>query len=117
MFNSEPNFNFNENADFGFINSLVFSQFLEISISFEKCDSKQVRKYFEEHTDTGVYFLGIRLGGVSQSASYSYSYSEETTTSIKVTIKPVAPGYVPGTDSINQSLSQLVAVGVEYPFA
>jgi len=117
VFNSEPNFNFNENADFGFINSLVFSQFLEISISFEKCDSKQVRKYFEEHTDTGVYFLGIRLGGVSQSASYSYSYSEETTTSIKVTIKPVAPGYVPGTDSINQSLSQLVAVGVEYPFA
>jgi hypothetical protein len=117
VFNSEPNFNFDKGADFGYINSLVFSQFLEINISFDKCDSKQVRKYFEEHIDTGVYFLGIRLGGASQSSSYSYSYSEETATSIKVTVKPQAPGYVPGTDNINQSLSQLVAVGVEYPFA
>ncbi|WP_163407872.1 hypothetical protein [Flavobacterium ajazii] len=117
VFNSNPNFDFEEGADFGYVNSLVFSQFLEISISFEKCDSKQVRKYFEEHIDTGVYFLGIRLGGASQSSSYSYSYSEETATSIKVTVKPLAPGYSPGTDSINQSLSQLVAVGVQYPFA
>ncbi|TDO77339.1 hypothetical protein EV143_104102 [Flavobacterium chryseum] len=117
VFNSEPNFNFNQGADFGYVNSLVFSQFLEIAISFDKCDSKQVRKYFEEHTDTGVYFLGIRLGGASQSVSYSYSFSDESATSIKVTVKPVAPGYVPGTDSVNQSLSQLVAVGVEYPFA
>ncbi len=117
VFNSEPNFNFGQGEDFGYINSLIFSQFLEMSISFEKCDSKQVRKYFEEHSNTGVYFLGIRLGGVSQSASYSYSFSEETKTSIKVTIKPPAPGYTPGTDNITQSLSQLVAVGVEYPFA
>lgn len=117
VFNSEPNFKFGEGEDFGYVNSLVFSQFLEISISFEKCDSKQVRKYFEEHVDTGVYFLGIRLGGASQSLSYSYTYSEETATSIKVTVKPEAPGYIPGTESINQSLSQLVAVGVQYPFA
>ena len=117
VFNSDPNFDFNEGGDFGYINSLIFSQFLEISIGFDKCDSKQVRKYFEEHTDTGVYFLGIRLGGVSQSSSYSYSFSDETATSIRVTIKPEAPGYIPGTDDINQSLSQLVAVGVVYPFA
>lgn len=117
VFNSNPNFDFREGADFGYVNSLIFSQFLEINIGFDKCDSKQVRKYFEEHTDMGVYFLGIRLGGASQSASYSYSFSDETATSIRVTIKPEAPGYVPGTDSINQSLSQLVAVGVVYPFA
>ncbi|WP_406844556.1 hypothetical protein [Flavobacterium soyae] len=117
VFNSNPNFDFNEGADFGYINSLIFSQFLEINIGFDKCDSNQVKKYFEEHTDMGVYFLGIRLGGASQSSSYSYSFSDETATSIRVTIKPEAPGYVPGTDNINQSLSQLVAVGVVYPFA
>ncbi|CAC9976502.1 hypothetical protein [Flavobacterium panici] len=117
VFNSNPNFDFKEGADFGYINSLIFSQFLEINIGFDKCDSKQVRKYFEEHINTGVYFLGIRLGGASQSSSYSYSFSDETATSIRVTIKPEAPGYVPGTDSITQSLSQLVAVGVVYPFA
>lgn len=117
VFNSSPTYNFNKGADFGYISSLIFSQFLEISINFDQCDSKQVRKYFEEHTNTGVYFLGIRLGGVSQSASYSYSFSDETATSLKVTIKPQAPGYTPGTDGIDQSLCQLVAVGVEYPFA
>lgn len=117
VFSQKPDFDFKEGGDFGYINSLVFSQFLEISISFEKCDSKQVRKYFEQHVNMGIYFLGIRLGGASESSSYSYSYSEETETSIKITVKPQAPGYSAGTANINDSLAQLVAVGVEYPFA
>jgi hypothetical protein len=117
VFNSKPSFNFAEGGDFGYIKSLVFSQFLEISIRFEDCISQDVRRYFEQHAEFGIRFLGIRLGGGSESSSYSYSYSEETATSITVTVKPNPPGYVPGTDDINQSLCQLVAVGVGYPFA
>lgn len=112
-----PNFNFGEGGDLGFINAIVFSQFLELSITFEQCNSKQVKDYFEQHANVSLRFLGIPLGGISESSSYSYSYREETATSITVTMKPNAPGYVPGGTSITQSLCNLVAVGVKYPFA
>jgi hypothetical protein len=117
VFTSKPNFNFAEAGDFGYINSLVLSQFLELSITFEQCDSKEVKRYFEQHADVGISFLGIKLGGASESSSYSYSYSDETKSSVTVTLKPNPPGYTPGTSDITQSLCQLVAVGVEYPFA
>lgn len=116
-FTSEPDYNFADGGDFGYINSLVLSQFLELSMTFEKCDSKEVKNYFEQHASAGVSFLGIKLGGASESSSHSYEYSEETNTAITVTLKPNAPGYTPGTVDINESLCQLVAVGVEYPFA
>ncbi len=116
-FTSEPNFNFAEGGDFGYINSLVLSQFLELSMTFEECNSKDVKNYFEQHASAGISFLGIKLGGASESSSHSYEYSDETNTSITVTLKPNEPGYTPGTVDINESLCQLVAVGVEYPFA
>ncbi|NVJ71580.1 MAG: hypothetical protein HWE08_14565 [Alphaproteobacteria bacterium] len=112
-----PSFNFGEGGDLGFINAIVFSQFLELSITFDQCNSKQVKEYFEQHASATLRFLGIPLGGVSESSSYSYNYSAETDTSITVTMKPNAPGYVPGGTDITQSLCNLVAVGVKYPFA
>ncbi len=110
-------FDFSEGGNFGYVNTLVLSQFLELSLVFKQCNSKEVQKYFEEHSNTTISFLGIPLGGVSQSSSYSFSYSDETDTSITVTLKPNPPGYVSGGTDITQSLCNLVAVGVIYPFA
>lgn len=110
-------FDFSEGGNFGYINALVLSQFLQLKLVFNQCNSKEVRKYFEEHTNATIRFLGIPLGRASQSSSYSSSYSAETDTSITVTMKPNPPGYVPGGTDITQSLCNLVAVGVTYPFA
>ncbi|NEO29346.1 MAG: hypothetical protein F6K36_02605 [Symploca sp. SIO3C6] len=112
-----PDFDFSEGGDFGYVNTLVLSQFLELKLVFEQCRSKEVRKYFEQHTKATISFLGIPLGRASQSSSYSYDYSAETETSITVTLKPNPPGYVPGGSDITESLCNLVAVGVIYPFA
>lgn len=112
-----PGYDFGQGGDFGFINAIVFSQFLELSITFENCNSTDVQKYFEQHASATIRFLGIPLGGVSESSSYSYSYHAETDSKITVKMKPNAPGYVPGGTDITQSLCNVVAVGVEYPFA
>lgn len=117
VFTQQPNFNFGKGCDFGYIDSMVLSQFLELNITFSQCDSKKVKKYFQQRTSGSIRFLGIPLGGGSQSSSYSYEYSAETASTITVTLKPNPPGYTPGGTDVTQSLCNLVAVGVKYPFA
>ena len=117
IFTSPPDYDFSVGGNFGYINSMVFSQFMELELQFEDCKSTEVRKYFETEVKAGISFLGIPLGGSSVKSSYSYNYSAETATSITVTLKPNPPGYIPGTSDISQSLCGLVAVGVIYPFA
>lgn len=112
-----PDFNFGEGGDFGYVESMVLSQYLELELSFSNCTSSEVKKYFEQHASASVSFLGIHLGSVSESSSYSYAYSNETKNSITVTIKPPAPGYTPGGSEIGESLCNLLAVGVKYPVA
>lgn len=112
-----PSFDFKKDGNFGYISTLMFSQFLELKLTFKQCDVEKVKKYFEQHSSASVSFLGISLGSTSQSSSYSYDFSDEKQSSVTVTMKPSAPGYTPGTSNINQSLCQLLAVGVTYPFA
>ena len=119
VFNSGilPKYDFSKGGDFGYVKSMVYSQFLELSITFEQCDSKVVKEYFEQHVNTGISFLGINLGGARESSAYSYEFSDESSSKVTVSIRPNPPGYTPGKGNINDSLCQLVAVGVEYPFA
>lgn len=120
VFNSGvPSFDFGENGDFGMIQAMVLSQFLQLTLTFEQCDSKEVKRYFEQHVSSSFSFLGIRLGGASQSSKYSFEYKAETDQKITVVMKPNAPGYTPGGtgSGITGSLCNLVAVGVDYPFA
>ena len=117
VFDSMPKFNFGEGGDFGYISTYVLSQFMELNLVFEQCTSKKVKEYFEQHASATIRFLGIPLGGASESSSYSYNYSQETDTAITVTLKPNPPGYTPGGTDITQSLCNLVSVGVVYPFA
>lgn len=112
-----PKYDFGKNGDFGYVKTLILSQFLEIHMTFKNCSSTQVKQYFEQHSSSSIKFCGIKIGSASESSSTSYSYSNETESTITVTMKPNAPGYVPGTTDITQSLCALVAVGINYPFA
>jgi len=112
-----PSFDFSEGGDFGYVDTLLLSQFLELKLTFKQCNSTKVRQYFEQNSNAQINFLGIPLGGASESSSYSYSYSEETSSSISISLKPNPPGYTPGGTGITQSLCNLVAVGVTYPLA
>ncbi len=112
VFNSKPNFNFNKGGNFGYINAMVFSQFLELYITFNSCISKKVKEYFRQNKSSKFNFVG------HQFISCEYHFLEETENSIIVVIKPTPPGYLPPeTDNIEYSSCQLVAVEVLYPFA
>lgn len=118
VFNSEPNFNFNEGGDFGFINSIVFSQFLELYITFKDCNVGKVKSYFEKNRSAEFNFLGKSVGSPVETLPYTYEMENENNNCIAVIIKPAPPGYIPPDSSdITASSSQLVAVEVVYPFA
>lgn len=118
IFNSQPNFDFTEGGDFGFINSLVFSQFLELYITFTDCNARKVKNYFEENKFSSFNFLGRSIGNPSEELSYSCEIANENSnTSAAVTIRPNPPGYIPPTADITESSCQLVAVEIVYPFA
>jgi len=113
----KPDFNFDKGGDFGIITGMILSQFPELSLTFEQCESKQVHEFFEQHASAGISFLGIPLGGGRESSRYTHDYSYESDTKITVNMKPAAPGIIPGDSDINESLCQLLAVGVTYPVA
>lgn len=117
VFNSEPNFNFKEGGDFGFINSFVFSQFLELYITFTDCNVGKVKKYFKTNKSAKFNFLGKSVGNPSETLNYVYEFGNETDNCIVVKIKPAPPGYIPPEVSIEDSSCQLVAVEIVYPFA
>ncbi|GGF07418.1 hypothetical protein [Flavobacterium limi] len=117
VFNSEPNFNFKEGGDFGFINSFVFSQFLELYITFTDCNAKKVKNYFKTNKSSKFSFLGKSVGNPSEIFPYTYEFGNESNNSIAVKIKPQPPGYRPPDSSIEDSSCQLVAVEIVYPFA
>ncbi|OIV43290.1 hypothetical protein [Flavobacterium johnsoniae] len=117
VFNSEPNFNFSEGGDFGFINSMVFSQFLELYITFTDCNVGKVKKYFENNKSSRFNFLGQSIGNPAEALSYSYQVKNENSNSVTVVIKPKPPGFIPPTSDITESSSQITAVEVVYPFA
>lgn len=114
-FTSKPNFDFGLEGDFGYLEGLILSQFPSVEITFNECDVTKVKKYFEQHAYAKVTFLGIPLGGVSETTTYDYSYSNETQTSISVTMNPPAPGIIPGAVDITGSLCQLLAINAEFP--
>jgi hypothetical protein len=118
VFNSRPGFQFGQNENFGYISSLIFSQFLELEIHFIECVSAEVKQYFDQHALAAFNFLGISLRANSSFTYLHYEYSNQTETSITVIIKPPPPGFIPPEEgSITQSLCHLVAVSVNYPFA
>ncbi|WP_316636382.1 hypothetical protein [uncultured Flavobacterium sp.] len=118
IFNSQPNFDFTEGGDFGFINSIVFSQFLELYITFTDCNARKVKNYFEENKFSNFNFLGRSVGNPSEELSYSCEIeNENSNTSATVIIRPNPPGYIPPTTNITDSSCQLVAVEIVYPFA
>ncbi|MEM8931442.1 MAG: hypothetical protein AAGE94_09720 [Acidobacteriota bacterium] len=114
-----PPYEFGQNGDFGLIESMVLSQFMQLQLTFEECESKKVQEYFEQHASATFSFLGIPLGGASESSKYQFEYNAASATKITVTMKPNPPGYTPGGtgSGITGSLCNLVAVGVTYPIA
>ena len=118
VFNSEVKFDFEEGGDFGYINSMVFSQFLELYITFRDCNVPKVKDYFEKNKASKFAFLGESIGNPSVVTSYSCQFGNETRESLEVIIKPPPPGYIPPeVYDITHSSSQLIAVEVVYPFA
>ena len=118
IFTSAPNFNFAEGGDFGYINSIIFSQFIHLKLEFIDCEPEKVKNYFIQHQDSPIRFLNIPISGIFENQKYYHSIIEESINTLKIEISPKPPGFIPpSTGNIEASLCSLTAVNVVYPIA
>ncbi|MEM8931443.1 MAG: hypothetical protein AAGE94_09725 [Acidobacteriota bacterium] len=111
-----PPYDFGEQGDFGFIHTLVLSQFLELTLIFEDCDAPRVERYFRRHDGEPANFLDIPLPD-PELGIYSIDVRRRDATCTEIVLAPKPPGFIPPGPEITNSLCFLVAVGVCYPVA
>ena len=125
VFSSIPLYDFNKGGDFGFINSMVFSQFMEYKVvlknfnlesnnlkDLEKAGIDRIKVSFENKYEFD-YSYSVKKRKADTEAETGNNYEE-----IIIWLNPAPPGYIPPSGgNITNSLSGLVAVGVEYPIA
>jgi hypothetical protein len=88
-FTPKPPYNFGTNGDFGFLSRLLISQQPVLTLKYNTSNYSAYQKTFQEQSHWGISFLGIPLGGGSQSyyeCDTSYDSSSQTVT---VTMTPV----------------------------
>jgi hypothetical protein len=88
-FKPEPPYNFAINGDFGFLSRLMISQQPVMTLVYNTSNYAPYAKTFQEQSSWGVSFLGIPLGGGSQSYYSCETSYDESSQTVTVTMSPV----------------------------
>lgn len=94
-FTLPQHYNFAENGDFGVMDVLAICDMPTIEMVFHNATESSFSSHFSEETHWGVSFLGIPLGGGSQSYSSSTYKYDATAGTVTVTMTP-PPSVTPG---------------------
>ena len=118
FFTSQPDFDFSNGGNFGYINTMIFSQFLQLKIEFIDGNPSKIKNYFNKNAHAPVRFLNMLLPKTEDVSNPVFSVVEENQNTVTIIIDPAPPGYIPPSgDNIAASLSSLIAVCVTYPIA
>jgi len=111
-FSPNPNIDFSTNGPFGLTQGCAISNYPSIEIVVISSDYKSIEKTFQQSTSTQLSFLGIPLGGVSES-TYSHSLTTDASASkITITLNP-PKDLVAGTSVDSQGW--VLGVQTNYP--
>ncbi len=89
QFTPEPPYNFATDGDFGFLSRLLISQQPVLTLTYNTSNYSAYEKTFQEQSSWGVSFLGIPLGGGSQSYYSCETSYESSSQTVTVTMTPV----------------------------
>lgn len=88
VFNPTPAYNFGVNGNFGVLSRLMISQQPVISLTYTTSNYAAYQKTFAEQSSWGVSFLGIPLGGGSQSYYSCQTSQDASSNTVTVTMSP-----------------------------
>ena len=107
-FTTPQHYNFKDNGDFGVLNVMAICDMPTIEMVFHNATESSFSSHFSEETHWGVNFLGIPLGGGSQSYSSSKYKYDSTAGTVTVVMTP-PPSVIPG----NLLTSQAYVIGAD----
>jgi hypothetical protein len=81
---------FSKNGPFGYLDGAAIANYPEVEITVKSADYEKIEKTFEQQSSVSLSFLGIPLGGASES-TYSHSVQVDASSStIVITLTPPA---------------------------
>lgn len=90
-FDPAPGIDFSNNGPFGYLTGVAISNYPSITITVESSQFKSIETTIQQTTSVGLSFLGIPLGGGSES-TYSHSASSNSSEStVTITLVPPPP--------------------------
>ncbi|MBY5934721.1 hypothetical protein KUV51_17065 [Tateyamaria omphalii] len=107
-FTTPQNYDFAENGNFGVLQELVICDLPTITMVFHNATESSFQSHFSEQSHWSVSFLGIPLGGGSQSYESSVYKYDSTSGTVTVTMTP-PPAVTPG----NILTSQAYVIGAD----
>ncbi len=111
-FSPNPDIDFSDNGPFGLTQGCAISNYPKIRITVKSSNYKSIETTFKQSTSVKLSFLGIPLGGGSQS-TYSHNASSSSSSSeVTITLDP-PPELVAGTSVDSQGW--VLGVQANYP--
>lgn len=128
VFSPKPNVDFSEGGPFSFLTGVAISNYPSVEITVHSESYESIEKTIEQTVSLGISFLGIPLGGGSET-TYSHTASSSSSSStVTITLNPPAEmiagtnessrGWVLGAETSYPGAVQSnfqVAVGLGYP--
>ncbi len=88
-FKPVPPYNFGTNGDFGFLSRILISQQPVLTLKYNTSNYSAYQETFKEESHWGISFLGIPLGGGSQSYYQAHTSYDSSSQTVTVTMTPV----------------------------
>jgi hypothetical protein len=112
QFSPDPDTDFSANGSFGILQGVAISNYPSVTITVQTASYDSIQTTFEQQVSTSLSFLGIPLGGGSES-TYSHSASSNAATStVKISFTPPQT-LVAGTSTTSQGW--VLGVATYYP--
>jgi hypothetical protein len=111
QFNPAQPYNFGTNGTFGFLSRILISQQPVLKLTYKTSNYAAYQKTFAQNSSWGVSFLGIPLGGGSQSYYSCQTAYDANSQTVTVTMSP--PASATGITSTDQ-LAYVVGVEMDW---
>ncbi|AMP99089.1 hypothetical protein AY601_2191 [Pedobacter cryoconitis] len=114
VFSPKPNIDFSEGGPFSFLTGVAISNYPSIEITVHSESYENIEKTIEQTVSLGVSFLGIPLGGGSESAYLHAASSSSSSSTVTIKLDPPADK-VAGTNE--SSRAWVLGAETSYPGA
>jgi len=112
QFSPDPGIDFSANGPFGLLQGVAISNYPSVSITATTSDYESIQTTFQQEVNASLSFLGIPLGGGSESTYSNSASSDSTQSSVTITLNP-PPALIAG-QSVN-SVGWVLGVQTNYP--